>query len=194
MKQVSGYNGGHATAPRMLNNHAFIDSQNVHLGVREQGWLLDWMRFRVYLRDKYNVAQAHIFIGYRQSNESLYTALQKAGYILIFKPTLEFRSGKRTITKGNVDAELVLHTMIEYPNYHQAVIVSGDGDFHCLIRHLLEHGKLRRLIVPNLYKYSRLLREFSLHITYLNRLREKVGILKTRGISSGRTPSDSLSS
>lgn len=167
----------------MVNNYAFIDSQNVHLGIRDQGWLLDWRRFRVYLRDKYDVEQAYIFIGYKQSNEDLYTALQKAGYLLIFKPTLEFRDGSRTVTKGNVDAELVLHTMIEYSHYHQAVIVSGDGDFHCLIKHLLRQKKLRRLIVPNLYKYSRLLRAFAHHTTYLNRLREKIGTNKTRGIS-----------
>ena len=164
-------------------NYAFIDSQNVHLGVRDQGWLIDWKRLRVYLRDKYDVEQAYIFIGYVQSNEDLYIALQKAGYILVFKPTLEFRDGNKIVTKGNVDAELVLHAMIEYPHYNQAVIVSGDGDFHCLIKYLLQQKKLRRLIVPNLYKYSRLLREFAPHITYLNRLREKLGITKTRGIS-----------
>ena len=39
-----------------------------------------------------------------------------------------------------LDAELVLHTMIEYPNYEKVVIVSGDGDFHCLIKYL--RGKL----------------------------------------------------
>jgi len=167
----------------MPNNFAFIDSQNVYLSIRDQGWLLDWERFRIYLRDKYDVEQAYIFIGYVQNNETLYASLQEAGYILIFKPTLEFRDGNRIITKGNVDAELVLHTMIEYSRYDQAVIVSGDGDFHCLIKYLLEQKKLRRLIVPNLYKYSRLLREFSEHITYLNRLREKVSKTKTRGIS-----------
>ena len=31
--------------------------------------------------------------------------------------------------KGNVDAELVLHTMIEYKHFDKAIIVSGDGDF-----------------------------------------------------------------
>jgi uncharacterized LabA/DUF88 family protein len=35
--------------------------------------------------------------------------------------------------RGNVDAELVLRNMIEIQNYEKAVIVSGDGDFHCLI-------------------------------------------------------------
>lgn len=167
----------------MAKNYAFIDSQNVHLGIRDQGWLLDWKRFRIYLNDKYDVAQAYLFIGYLQSNQDLYAALQKAGYILIFKPTLEYKDGDRIVTKGNVDAELVLHTMIEYPNYDQAVIVSGDGDFHCLIKHLLKERKLCRLIVPNLYKYSRLLREFSDQITYLNRLADKIGMQQKRGIS-----------
>ena len=48
---------------------------------------------RVYLREKYDVEQVYVFIGYWQSNESVYTALQKVGYILIFKPTLEFHDG-----------------------------------------------------------------------------------------------------
>jgi len=95
------------------NNYAFIDSQNVNLAIRGQGWVLDWGRFRKYLEDKYKVAKAFLFIGYIATNESLYTALQKDGYILIFKPTLHLPDGK---VKGNIDAELVLHTMIEYPN------------------------------------------------------------------------------
>jgi len=55
--------------------------------------------------------------------------------------------------KGNVDAELVMHAMIEYPNYEKAVIVTGDGDYYCLVDYLRKNGKLLRLIVPNRYKY-----------------------------------------
>lgn len=46
------------------NNYAFIDSQNVNLAIRAQGWKLDWRRFRVYLRDKYGVGKAFLFIGF----------------------------------------------------------------------------------------------------------------------------------
>ncbi len=113
-----------------LSNYAFIDSQNLNLGIRSQGWKLDFATFRRYLRDKYNVEKAFLFIGYRHGNEKLYTNLQVAGYLLVFKPTLEVDQGKEAFVKGNVDAELVLHTMIEYANYKAAVIVSGDGDFH----------------------------------------------------------------
>ena len=69
------------------NNYAFIDSQNVNLAIRDQGWILDFRRFRKYLKDKYSITNAFIFIGYIDTNQNLYTSLQKDGYILIFKPT-----------------------------------------------------------------------------------------------------------
>lgn len=105
-------------------NFAFIDSQNLNLGVRSQGWKLDFRKFRQYLRNKYNVTNVYLFIGYKAGNEALYTSLQQMGYIVILKPTMELPD--KTV-KGNVDAELVLHTMLQYPNYAKAIIVSGDG-------------------------------------------------------------------
>ena len=87
-----------------------------------------WEVFR-YLQDRFDVAQAFLFIGYVRENQSLYTALQKIGYIVVFKPTLRLPNDT---VKGNVDAELVLHAMIEYANYERAVIVTGDGDFFVL--------------------------------------------------------------
>ena len=50
------------------NNYAFIDSQNLNLGVLDQKWELDFVRFRVYLRDKYDIRKAFLFIGYVKGN------------------------------------------------------------------------------------------------------------------------------
>lgn len=157
------------------NNYAFIDSQNLNLGIREQGWKLDFKRLRVYLKDKYGVTKAFLFIGYVAGNESLYTALQDKGYILIFKPTLYLPDGS---VKGNVDAELVLHTMIEYPNYDKAIIISGDGDFHCLVEYLKKQNKLLKLLVPDWNNYSSLLRKFISNIAFMNNLKKKLGYKK----------------
>jgi uncharacterized LabA/DUF88 family protein len=157
---------------RNVNNFAFIDSQNLNLAIRDQGWSLDFGRFRKYLSDKYEVAKAYLFIGFMPTNQTLYTNLQEQGYILIFKPTLVLSDGR---VKGNVDAELVLHAMIEYPNYERAVIISGDGDFHCLIKYLRSNDKLEKLIIPNQYKFSSLLREFIPKDTvFMNNLRLKL--------------------
>jgi len=155
--------------------YAFIDSQNLNLSIQNCGWKLDFKRFFIYLKDKYKASKAFLFIGYVAGNESLYTFLQNSGYILVFKPTLEYKKSSKTQVKGNVDAELVLHTMIEYPNYDKAIIVSGDGDFHCLIEYLEKQGKLLNVVIPNSNKYSALLRKYEKYFVYLNGLSRKLG-------------------
>lgn len=166
-------------------NYAFIDSQNLNLGVSRDvikkgktvytGWKLDYKRFRSYLKDKYHVEKAFLCIGYKPGNEAMYTSLQNMNYVCVFKPTLELTNGK---TKGNVDAELVLHSMIEFPNYDRAIIVSGDGDFHCLIEYLMQKEKLGRVLVPNEFSYSSLLDRLSTPenniISFISQLQDKL--------------------
>jgi len=159
--------------------YAFIDSQNLNLGIRDQGWRLDFAKFRKFLEDKYGVKKAFLFIGYVEGNQKLYTYLQESGYICVFKPTLAVKKNKKVVVKGNVDAELVLHTMIEYKNYSKAIIVSSDGDFYCLIEYLDEKNKLTKVLVPS-KKYSSLLRKFSRYIVNINLFQEKVELFSGR--------------
>ena len=159
------------------NVYAFIDSQNLNLGVRSQGWKLDWRKFRQYLRNKYNVTKAYLFIGEVPGNELLYIFLQESGYILIFKPTLEHYENGQVKTKGNVDAELVLHTMIHYKHYKKVIIVSGDGDFRCLVEYLESKNKLLLLLTPNKY-YSKLLKPYSRFIVRIDRLKGSLKLNK----------------
>ena len=153
------------------NNYAFIDSQNLNLSIRDQGWILDFKKFRIYLKDKYNITKAFLFIGYVNENQDLYTSLQEFGYILVFKPTLRLPDGR---VKGNVDAELVLQAMIEFKNYDRALIVTGDGDFHCLVKYLIKKDKLLKLMIPNRQKYSSLFRKMMFHIVFMNDLKGKL--------------------
>ncbi|MCX6703506.1 MAG: NYN domain-containing protein [Candidatus Zambryskibacteria bacterium] len=156
-----------------MNNYAFIDAQNVHLSIRSQGWSIDWKRFRVYLQEHYNITTAYLFLGYIEGNNSLYEKLQKAGFICIWKPVLKYKDG--TI-KGNVDAEMVLHTMIQFPNFDKALIVTGDGDFYCLVQYLLQQNKLKTVLVPDRNKCSALLKKFAKkNIAFMNDLKNKVG-------------------
>ncbi|PIV06788.1 hypothetical protein COS53_03745 [Candidatus Shapirobacteria bacterium CG03_land_8_20_14_0_80_35_14] len=155
--------------------YAFIDSQNLNRGINSQGWKLDWRKFRQYLKNKYNVTKAFSFIGYKAGNEALYTSLQNMGYIVILKPTLELRDGT---VKGNVDAELVLHTVDKIPQYSKAIIVAGDGDYHCLVEYLVNKNKLRCVLAPNKH-YSSLLREFNNYIIRIDLLKQSLEQKKT---------------
>jgi len=162
---------------------AFIDAQNLNLGVKSQGWKLDWSKFRQYLRNKYSVSEAYLFIGYKPGNQDLYTDLQKKGYLVILKPTMELPDGK---VKGNVDAELVLHAMVQYKNYEKAIIVSGDGDFFCLVEYLAKKNKLSHVLAPNKY-YSKLFKPFSTFVIRIDQLRGSLEYKKT-GIGGRSKP------
>jgi uncharacterized LabA/DUF88 family protein len=157
----------------MENNYAFIDAQNLHRGIKALGWKLDWRKFRQYLKDKYHVTAAYLFIGYLPSQQDRYTELQKDGFILIFKPVIYDGQG---IPKGNCDADLVLYVMIEKEHYDRAVIVTSDGDFYSLVKHLYDTEKLRMVLSPYVKTCSKLLKkEAKERIVYMQNLRKKIG-------------------
>ncbi|MEK7500011.1 MAG: NYN domain-containing protein [Patescibacteria group bacterium] len=154
------------------NNFAFIDGQNLNLGIQSLGWKLDFARFRTYLKEKYSVTTAYYFIGYVPGNQPLYSELQKAGYVLVFKPTIPDSDGK---IKGNIDADLVLQAVIDLPKYDKAVIVSSDGDFYSLVKYLYQNDKLCVVMSPYVKTCSILLKkEAKEKIVFMNNLRGKL--------------------
>ena len=159
-------------------NYAFIDSQNLNLGAQELGWKIDYKKFNVYLREKYNVEKAYIFIGFVALNQSLYDKLQESGFIIRFKPTIPDVDGK---IKGNVDADIVLRTMIEWNDYNKAVIISNDGDFYSLVEHLYASNKLEIVLSTNRKFCSSLLAQSAKErIQFVDDLKEKIEYLKKK--------------
>src|SRR5665213_4527845 len=174
------------------NVYAFIDSQNLNLGVQRMGWKLDWRKFRQYLLKEYNVTKAYMFIGYMSENESMYEYMHELGYLVVLKPTVDVKAiphppnadgtippppnageEQKPGIKGNVDAELVLYAMKELANYDKAIIVSGDGDFFSLAEYLAEQNKLANILTPN-WQYSSLLKVFDSQIVRLDQLRRQL--------------------
>ncbi len=172
------------TKKAAANNYAFIDSQNLNLGTQKQGWDVDYKRFRQYLRDKDSAKKAFLFIGFVENNQKLYSHLQSCGFILIFKPTISYLKDGVETRKGNVDAELVLWaSAVEYANYDQAVIVSGDGDFACLMQFLEERNKLLRILAPTV-KYSQLLQPYVDKVLVISKLRRMLEYKKRETASA----------
>ncbi|MFH1662122.1 MAG: NYN domain-containing protein [Candidatus Falkowbacteria bacterium] len=154
------------------NNYAFIDSQNLNRGILSLGWKLDYSRFRRYLKEKYNISVAYLFIGYIPENQDLYSSLQSVGYQLVFKPTL---SDGDSEVKGNVDADLVLQVMLDYKKFDKAIIVSSDGDFYSLVKYLYKQNKLKFVMSPYIKTCSTLLKKTAKEkIVFMANLRQKL--------------------
>jgi uncharacterized LabA/DUF88 family protein len=79
-------------------------------------------------------------------------------------------AARKPAVKGNIDAELVLYAMKEINNYDKALVVSGDGDFYCLVEYLAEQKKLLHLMAPN-WQYSSLLKPYESYIIRLDKER-----------------------
>jgi len=91
---------------------------------------------------------------------------------LIFKPPIKDKHGSY---KANVDAELVLQAMIDFNNYDEAVIVTSDGDFSCLVEYLEKAGKLERLLAASKGGCSRYLRiAAGSKVDYMDNLKSKL--------------------
>ncbi len=160
-----------------VNNYTFVDSQNLNLGIQKLGWKLGYKKFRLYLKEKYNVQKAYIFIGFVALNQKLYDHLQEAGFFLKFKPTIPDADGK---LKGNVDADLVLQAMLEWGDYDKAVIVTSDGDFYSLVEHLYKHKKLETVLSPDKKNCSSLLKQSAKEkIRFMDNLRQKLEYKKS---------------
>lgn len=156
------------------NNFAYIDGANLHKGVRELGWKLDYQRFRSWVRQKFNITDVRLFLGLITKHAHLYTALQKSGYKLFFKEVVYDGDGK---AKGNCDADLVLQATRDYfeQNTSLAILVSSDGDYASLVKFWLEK-KVRCCIVSPAptSKCSVLLKRTGAPIVYLADVRYKV--------------------
>src|SRR5262249_1212656 len=129
----------------------------------------------------------YLFIGQVPGNEFLYDRLQDMGYHLILKPTTQYVADGKVTTKGNVDAELVLYAAARtYDDYDKAIIVSGDGDFHCLVEFLLENDKLACVLVPN-KRFSKLLKRFDEHLKRIDHARHSLELATKKTRTSGRS-------
>lgn len=144
----------------------YIDGNNLYRSAKELGYEIDYKKLRGWLRQKYNPANIYLFIGLVPSRTSFYEHLQECGFILIFKQTVSVE-GK---IKGNCDAELVLKTVSDFYTkaFSSCILITGDGDFGCLVEFLRENNSIDLIISPDVKKCSILLKNKNIEITFLN--------------------------
>lgn len=157
------------------NNIAYIDGANLHSGMRSFGFELDYKKFRIWLKDKFDISTAYIFLGNIPKYSSLYAHLQEAGFILIFKEVIYDSTGK---PKGNCDADLVLKATQDYyeNKFNKALLVSSDGDYASLVSFLLYKNRILGVLSPaNEEKCSILIKRTIVKIYYIS---EQINILR----------------
>lgn len=146
------------------HNVAFVDGQNTYMSTAtaKVPWRIDLVRFREYLRRKYNVGEAYYFLGFvQEEHQDLYDEIQKAGFILNFR---EHNPAMLGVKKGNVDTDIVFHIMKKIYRGNipgNTILVSGDGDYKLLVDFLIEEGKFEKILFPDGERASSLYKKFT---------------------------------
>jgi uncharacterized LabA/DUF88 family protein len=135
---------------------AYIDNENVNVSIAKLWRKIDWSALYRRLQHTYSIDQVKMFMGRHPSYQRMYDFFDSIGYTLVFRKMI---INDAQPLKWNIDTELVLEVMKDFPRLHKAVVMSGDGDFACLLEYLYQQKKLEKLIVPNVKRYSDLFKD-----------------------------------
>jgi uncharacterized LabA/DUF88 family protein len=142
------------------NNIAFIDGQNLHLWTSTEWWIIDFKKFRVYLKDKFKIKEAYIFLWFINDDyQKMYRKIQKAWFILEFR---EHNTNMLWKKKWNVDVDIVfeiMYRLIEEDDFDKIVLVTWDWDYIKTVRYLIDKNRLEKILFPS-NKYSSLYKPF----------------------------------
>ena len=161
---------------------AYIDGQNLHLWTQANGWTVDLKKFRVYLKDKFNVQEVFYYLWFvSNSEQSLYSSLQKAWFIVVFR---EHSSALKWKKKWNVDVDIVFEVMRRLhddKDFDDLILVSWDWDYIKLVKYLIKKDKFKKIIFPN-SNHSSLYNEIgNKFFYYLDDVKNKIIYNKKRG-------------
>jgi uncharacterized LabA/DUF88 family protein len=144
----------------------YIDGNNLYRSAKELGFEIDYRKLGVWLRQKYNANIIYLFIGFIPVKENFYRYLGNCGFTLIFKKAISIGN----FIKGNCDAELVLKVVLDFylKEFDSCILITGDGDFGCLVEFLGEQKSIVFVIAPDKKKCSILLRNKDVEVAFLN--------------------------
>ena len=128
-------------------NIAFIDWQNLYQWLN---WSIDYVKFRIYLKDKYKISKAYYFLWFKEQENALYERLQEAWFILVFNQKPEHLKSDK---KWNIDVNLTFHVMKklleENEKFEKIILVSWDWDYKVWVDYVIELDKFLKVIAPN---------------------------------------------
>ncbi len=150
----------------MAKINIYIDGNNLYKSAKELGFEISYRQFRGWLRQKYAPENVYLFIGLVPSRAKFYEHLQECGFILVFKQTVSIGG----IVKGNCDAELVLKATSDFytKSFETCILVTGDGDFGCLVEFLRDNSALKSVLAPDSKKCSILIKNKDIDVLFLN--------------------------
>lgn len=128
----------------------FLDGANCYHTQEKMGWRIDTKKLLNYCNLYGEIVEAVYYTGVSENkNQKRYLdKLNCDGYSLNTKPikTIYDRNTGTYFHKGNMDVEITVDMLSMIDRYDVAILVSGDGDFNCVLQQLISKGKEVKII------------------------------------------------
>lgn len=137
--------------------YVFIDASNLWQSQKVKGRMFDFEKLKVFLKEKFNATELHIFYytaypkeGTREQSQNgkhkFYTYLKKGLGFIVRKKELKrivhhSDLGDSIQEKGNMDVEMTIDAIHHCKKYDIAVLFTGDSDFLALVNYLRNRDK-----------------------------------------------------
>lgn len=155
----------------------FIDAANVIYSQRTLKWQIDFKKLMDYFKKNYQLDKVYFYFAYLKDDkkqQGFFDKLRYWGYRIRTKEVKLIRQSEGTILKkGNLDVELTIDAVKDLKYYSTAILMSGDSDFHALVRFLQGKGKKVVVISSKGHVSFELLKAADKYMNF-NKLREFV--------------------
>lgn len=155
----------------------FIDAANVIYSQRTLKWQIDFRKLMLYFKTNYQLDNVYFYFAYLKDDkkqQSFFNKLKHWGYKIRTKEVKLIRQSDGTILKkGNLDVELTIDAVKDLQFYSTAILMSGDSDFHALVKYWQYKGKKVIVISSKGHVSFELLKAADKYINF-NKLRDFV--------------------
>ena len=113
----------------------YIDAANLYYSASRKGLFINFESIKDWFSEHSTSAQLYFYTAFDPEDEKqmeFMEKMDKIGYHIIKKPIKVFNN----LTKGNMDIELTVDSLLMASEYDVMVLISGDGDFSYLLQAL----------------------------------------------------------
>jgi uncharacterized LabA/DUF88 family protein len=140
--------------------HLYIDGDNLfYLQKDDLGWRLDFEKLLKFCKQFGDLERAAYYIGSYKDDTSekkaFFARLVDFGYQIVSKPVKEVKlENGDMFHKSNLDMVMLRDICLNNPYYDLAIIVTGDGDFDCILEAFRAMGKKFKVISTRRFSAS----------------------------------------
>lgn len=123
----------------------FIDAANVIYSQQTLNWQIDYKKLMDYFKINYKLSNVFFYFGNIKENKNqqkFFNKLKQWGYKIRTKEVKIIRQKDGSLLKkGNLDVELTIDAVNTLQSYSTLILMSGDSDFHALIKFVQQRNK-----------------------------------------------------